>query len=71
MKWRVIDLENAVELECPENYEYLLHDDGSVSCVSDYDTDSFSVPVPYIVEFAFRKDEENQWVWEHSVIQEK
>lgn len=70
MKFRVLDAETAVELEFPESYEYLLHDDGSVSCVSDYDTDSFCVPSPYIVEFAFQKDEENQWVWEHSVIHE-
>lgn len=68
MKFQIISIETAEVMVAPEGYEYLLHDDGSVSAVHDLDLDSFSLPKGFIVEFAFIKDENGEWIYEHCVV---
>lgn len=68
MKIRVLRLESGTEIEESDFNSFVIHSDGTVTEI--IDGMGYEIGEPYIVEVAFRKDEENQWVWEHSVIHE-
>ena len=68
MKFQIISMQTGEQMTAPEGYEYLLHEDGSVSAVHDVTNDSFALPKGFIVEFAFSKNENGEWLYEHCVV---
>lgn len=68
MKFRLVSIETGEQMTSPENYEYLMHEDGSVSVLCDYNNDSYPLDGGFVVEFAFSKDDQDKWIWSHSIV---
>lgn len=67
MKWRVIDLETGVELSIKEDDRFIMLNDGTVY-VEAWEGVLHEINVPHVVEFGFARDDENHWIWSHSVV---
>lgn len=74
MKFRVIDLTSGEEVISHEKQEFFLDQEGRVM-VLDWSTGKLSNPIElfagcegYITEFAFMVDSENEWIYEHSIV---
>jgi len=68
MKWRVIDLETGEEIVSPDSSNFSLSEDGILFV--DYWSGYSDVYNSYghILEFAFSKDDQGEWIWSHSVL---
>lgn len=74
MKIRVLVAETGKVYRAKENEKIIFNSFGEPSILLDeagygeYSEWNLPEDEEFIVEFAFRKDEDNQWIWEHSVI---
>lgn len=69
MKWRVRSVETGEEMFATDGYEYLLHNDGSISAVHDVNNDSYPLARGFVVEFAF-ESVNGEWDYSHAVMHE-
>ncbi len=69
MQYRIIDMETGEEVVLKQDHRFVLNKDGSLGELF-YDEHYRIYTKPHILEFAFAKDSEGNWIYSHSVVRD-